>query len=235
MFSGSFTTALRPPIVKSYAENNENYVNKLFGFGNKFIYYAMLMACIPLFFEMETVLSVWLNEYDVNTVLFSRLIIIYTILMVLHDPITTIVQASGQIKKYYLLTESFTILCMPITYMVYKFGAPAYATFVVMCVAIACSHIMRLYVLKKQYHLFDVYAYVMRFVIPALIITALIICLVLLIDCILLRSLFRLLLTIFVSIVSISGLVYTIALNKAERLMIADFFHSFIIKTKSRQ
>ena len=60
--------SIRPPIVKSYAEKDDNYLMSLFSFGNKFIYYLMLLICVPLFFEMETVFKLWLGEYDLNMI-----------------------------------------------------------------------------------------------------------------------------------------------------------------------
>ena len=232
MFSGSFTTALRPPIVKSYAAHNEDYVNKLFSFGNKFIYYAMLMVCIPLFSEMETVLSLWIKDYDADMVIFSRLIIIYTMIMVLHDPITTIIQASGHIKRYYLLTESFTILCMPVTYIVYKLGLPAYATFVVMCIAIFCSHLTRLFVLKRQYSAFSIRNYIKGFVVPAFLITAIMFAISFLICLVLEPSYLRLLTVIIVTVLCIAAMVYFFALNNSEKVMLKDLFNSFIHRKK---
>lgn len=232
VFSGSFTTALRPPIVKSYAENNDDYVNKLFSFGNKFIYYAMLMVCVPLFFEMETVLTIWIKDYDTNTIVFSRLIIIYTLVMVLHDPITTIIQASGRINIYYLFSESFTILCMPATYIAYKLGASAYATFVIMCIAIVCSHVTRLFILKKQFPSFSFHLYVKGFVVPAFFITTIIVILSLVLCYCLQASFLRLLLSIILSVGGICSLAYYLALSASEKGIIREFFSSFAHKFK---
>lgn len=232
MFSGSFTTALRPPIVKSFAEKNDDYVNKLFGFGNKFIFYAMLMVCLPLFFEMETVLSLWIKEYDADTVIFSRLVIIYTLIMVLHDPITTIIQASGQIKRYYLFTESFTILCMPATYIVYKMGFPAYSTFIVMCVAIICSHIARLLVLKKQYHSFSIRNYCLSFALPAIVITAVLSLFSFALCWLVPSSHYRLLFSVFLSVLLTGTLVILFALDQSEKRMLKGLVDSFIHRSR---
>lgn len=232
MFSGSFTTALRPPIVKSYAAKNEEYVNKLFGFGNKFIYYAMLMVCVPLFFEMETVLTLWIKDFDADTVLFSRLIIFYTMIMVLHDPITTIIQASGKIKKYYLFTESFTIMCMPVTYILYKLGFPAYATFVVMCIAISCSHVARLIVLKRQHSTFSFRNYIKSFVIPAFLITMVTFAISSVVCRFLPPSYLRLFVVILISVLCIALMVYFLALNKSEKRMLKDLYNSIVRRNK---
>lgn len=232
MFSSSFTTAIRPPIIKSYAAKNDDYVNKLFSFGNKFIYYAMLMVCIPLFFEMETVLTLWIKDYDADTVIFSRLIIIYTMIMVLHDPITTIIQASGQIKNYYLFTESFTILCMPITYIVYRLGFPALTTFIVMCIAISCSHIARLLVLKKQYPAFSIRNYISSFVVPALMITMVMSVISYFVCWFIEPSYLRMFSIIVVCVLCTATMVFFFALNKSEREMLKELYNSVFHRTK---
>ena len=51
----------------------------------------MLLICVPLFLEMETVLSLWLGIDNGQTVLFSRLIVIYTIILVMNNPISIII------------------------------------------------------------------------------------------------------------------------------------------------
>lgn len=232
MFSSSFTTALRPPIVKNYAEENYNYVNKLFSFGNKFIFYAMLLVCVPLFFEIETVLKLWIQDFVPETVLFSKLIIIYSIIMVLHDPITTIIQASGTIKVYYIVTESFTILCMPMTFIAYRLGAPAFATFLIMCLAITCSHIARLVVLKRQYPSFNVHNYIFDFFLPALAIASALSVIVFLFCSFVHQSIFRLFCTIFITIFILAPLFYYFALNISEKRMLKGLICSFLHRLK---
>ncbi len=55
-FVGSFILAIRTQMIKSYAEESYSYLNKIFYLSNKFIYYCLLMICIPLMFEMDTIL-----------------------------------------------------------------------------------------------------------------------------------------------------------------------------------
>jgi O-antigen/teichoic acid export membrane protein len=165
--------ALRPQMIKSYAEGSYLYLNKIFNLSNKVIYYGLLIVSLPLFFEMNSVLLFWLNKTDLQTVLFSKLILIYTLIMSLNNPISIIIQAIGRVKEYHVSVEIFTLLCVPITYVLFKIGFPAYTTYVVMIIAAVASHLVRLICLKKFYVYFKYSEYFISFFLPALLITLL--------------------------------------------------------------
>lgn len=169
--TASFLMALRPQMIKSYAEESYLYLNKIFNLSNKVIYYGLLIVSLPLIFEMNTVLSFWLNKTDSQTILFSRLILIYTLIMSLNNPISIIIQAIGRVKEYHVPVETVTLLCVPITYILFKLGFPAYSTYIVMILAAVVSHFVRLICLKKFYKSFEYSEYVKSFVVPAFCIT----------------------------------------------------------------
>lgn len=170
-FSGSFLMAIRTPIIKSYAEGSYLYLNKIFNLSNKFIFYGLVMIFLPLMFEMDTVLILWLKTSDPQTVLFSRLILVYALIMSLNNPISIIIQATGHVKEYHVAVETFTLLCVPATYILFKFGYPAYYTYIVMIIAAVASHVVRLICLKKYFRSFSYSEYFMSFLLPAIAIT----------------------------------------------------------------
>jgi O-antigen/teichoic acid export membrane protein len=170
-FTGSFLMAIRTPMIKSYAEGSYLYLNKLFSISNKLIYYCLLMVCIPLMVEMENILFFWLKTTDTNTVLFSRLILVYALIMSLNNPISIIIQATGHIREYHIPVEIFTLLCVPATYLLFKLGYPAYTTYIVMIIASIASHIVRLICLKKFYKPFSFHEYISSFLLPTFFIT----------------------------------------------------------------
>jgi O-antigen/teichoic acid export membrane protein len=169
--TASFLMALRPQMIKSYAEESYSYLNKIFNISNKVIYYGLLIVSLPLIFEMNTVLNFWLNKSDYQTVLFSRLILIYTLIMALNNPISIIIQAIGRVKEYHIPVESITLLCVPITYIFFKLGFPAYSTYIIMILAAIISHGVRIICLKKFYKQFEHSHYFRSFIIPAFFIT----------------------------------------------------------------
>ena len=227
--------AFRPPMIKAYAEQNYNYLNKLFSVCNKFIFYLLLMVAIPIMSEMDTILSLWLGNTSPDITLFSRLIIIYVICLAMNSPITIIMQASGRLKEYHLPVETITLLCLPITWILFAIGLPSYFVFVSMISVCILAHIVRLYILKRYYHHFHIRIFLVSFVFPALVIMTCSIAVAYLIHKGLDSSFLRFLLSICSSFVMISFMVYLIGLEKNEKNLLRDFIKSFIINKVCRR
>lgn len=170
-FSNNFLVAIRTPMIKSYAEESYEYLNKLFNVSNKFIYYTLLMIFLPLFFEMDTLLIFWLKTSDDQTVLFSKLILLYALIMSLNNPISIIIQATGHVKEYHVAVETFTLSCVPVTYILFEFGYPAYFSYIAMIIAAIVSHVVRLICLKRYYNPFSYSEYLKSFLLSAFAIT----------------------------------------------------------------
>lgn len=216
-FVGSFILAIRTPMIRSYAEDSHLYLNKIFNLSNKFIYYCLLMICIPLFFEMNTVLSLWLKTTDPQTVLFSRLMVVYTLIMSLSNPIAIIIQATGHVKEYNIPVETLTLLCVPATYILFKMGFPAYSTFIAMIIVAVVAHVVRLICLKKYYMSFSYSEYIKSFLLPAFGITVFTSLLVFLIHNSYMNPLLRIGVIVFFSVFCIATLVLLIATSKTEK------------------
>ena len=167
MLSSCFIMAIRPPMVKAYARGDNDYVIKLFKICNTLVFYLLLMICVPLYLEMDTILRVWLDTTDNNSILFSKLIVVYSLLFALHNPITIIMQAIGRLKEYHVPVESFIFLSFPLTYVLYKMGASAEYTYYTMIFSVLAAQVTRIIVLNKHYEPFSVRQYLMQFIFPA--------------------------------------------------------------------
>ncbi len=167
VFTGSLMTAVRPSMIKSYTEQSFDYLNRIFNLSNKFIFFGLMMICLPLLFEMEAILALWLGAVDAQAILFSRLIVVYALIMALNNPISVVIQATGHVKEYHLIVEPFTLLCVPATYALFALGLPAYTTYLAMITAAVLSHLARLWCLKRYYREFDLSAYIHAFVVPS--------------------------------------------------------------------
>lgn len=222
-FSNNFIMALRPALIKSYAEGNYRYMLKLYHFSNRFIYYLMLIMCLPLFLEMSFVLNLWLIEVDSNMVIFSKLTLVYVIILSLNSPITIIVQATGKVKRYFLLVESFTLLSMPLTYLFYKFGGAAETTYYVMILVFTVAHLIRLLVLQNLFPIFTISDYFTKFVLRALVITIVVVLSVYYIQNWFSEGFFRLFIVFFSSTVLMLLGIIAIGLNKDEKTYVLSF------------
>ena len=170
-FTNNIIMALRPPMIKQYAECNYEQVNRYFNFSNKAVYYSLLVILLPIFFEMETVLKIWLEIEDAQTTMFCRLILVYVLILSLNNPISIIIQATGNIRAYSTYVEIPTLLCFPITWLLFYWGQPAESAYYVMIGALLLSHIIRLVCLKHLFSVFSYRGYMFSFVLPAFTIT----------------------------------------------------------------
>lgn len=168
----SMVLAMRPAMIKSYAEGSYGYLNMLFSVSNKFIYYVLLIVALPMISEMNTILHLWLGDsVTPQIVLFSRLVILYVVCLAMNNPITTIIQASGHIKYYHLSVESITLLCLPVSWLFFKLGFPAEYVFVSMIGVCVLTHFVRLVCLRHYYPEFSILNYFCSLCIPAMLIT----------------------------------------------------------------
>lgn len=166
----STIVAFRPATIKSYAANDIDSLNKLFCIGNKFLVYLLLAIAIPLITVMKEILTLWLGSSNEMTVLFCRLFVIYGIIICLGTPISNIVQASGQLKVYYLSCELIILLHIPLAYAMFYFNLPSYYIFISMISVCTLSHIIRVALLKRYYVIFSQHWYYISFLIPAVLV-----------------------------------------------------------------
>ena len=220
--AGNFSMAFRPPIVKCYAAGDYAYLNSLYLLSNKCIFYCLLLVCIPLTIETRFVLTVWLGEVSENMILFTKWSIWYAFILSLSAPITTVMQASGNIKKYHLIVETLTLLSMPLTYVLFKIGFPPVSTFVVTFGIFSLAHILRLIVLEKEVRELTITSYLVNFLIVGILIFIVSMVSMQLFTSIYKEGWVRLLLGCVINVTQVSLLAYFLAINKAERSQIKN-------------
>lgn len=233
-FTGNIIMAVRPPMIKQYAEGDFDKVNRYFNFCNKAVFYSLLLILMPIFFEMETVLRLWLDVSDAQTVLFCRLILVYVLILSLNNPISIIVQATGNIKAYSTYVEIPTLLCFPITWGLYALGMPAESAFYVMACAIFVSHIIRLHCLKQLFPLFSYKEYCVGFVLPAFLILLIVSIGNYLVQLIMPPDIIRLLMSFSLGCILTTLLYLLIGLNKFEKKILFDVIKLNILFPKFR-
>lgn len=220
--TNSVVIAFRPAMIKSYSAKENGYLEQLFFASSKAILYLLSMVLIPFIFEAETLLKLWLGECTPTMVLFARLYAVYTICLALHNPITTIIQATGNIRKYSIYVESMTILCLPVCWGLFKLGMPSYYVFVTMIGLCILAHIIRLLMLQASITDLTVSKYLARLVLPGILIISMTTLIVYCIEGLHTNRILQLILAFAVSAVSISILLYTVGISKKERSLIKE-------------
>ncbi len=147
-FSGNFSTALRPQIIKTYAANKKEETMNLVFRGCKFTFFLMYIFTLPLCLEMNSILALWLKNPPEYAVLFTQLVLMDALIDSISYPLMTLAQATGKIRLYQSVVGGILLFNLPVSFAVLKQGAPAYS---VMLVAIALSitaFIIRLFIVS---------------------------------------------------------------------------------------
>lgn len=138
-FVQNIQVAINPQIIKSYAEQDMEYMHRLVCYGAKYNFFILLILSLPVLNNTEVILSAWLGSVPENTAIFSKLIIITILIDSLSPSLMTAAQATGHIKLYQFIVGGILLLNVPISYLVLRMG---YAPEVVFYVAIGLSTIV---------------------------------------------------------------------------------------------
>lgn len=138
-FANNFMTALKPQITKSYAAGDYDYMISLVERGSRFSYYILLLFALPMMFETEFVLTLWLKHYPEHTVNFVRLILIVTMCDVLSNTLIQLKAATGKVRNYQIVVGGMLLMNFPLSYLCLKVGFPPESTLIVaLIVAVSC-------------------------------------------------------------------------------------------------
>ena len=166
--SNSIVLAFRPAMIKAYSGEKNDYLARLFSISNRVLLHLLICIAIPLLVETRAFLTLWLGNITDTMVTFTQLYIIYEIILTLHNPITIIVQATGKVKHYSIIVESMIILCLPVSWVLFKLNFPQQYLFYIMIGICTIAHIARLLLLKRIYPSFKLSDYIWKIILPAI-------------------------------------------------------------------
>ena len=146
-FVTNFQTAINPQITKSYANVEYDRMHSLLHLSSKFSYFLMLLMSVPVFIEAPIILKWWLGTIPDNTIVYLRIILLYSVFATLANPLWIAVLATGKLKKYQLWDNTVQALVLPISYFAFKFfHAASYWVFIILLVAEIVEIFVRVWV-----------------------------------------------------------------------------------------
>lgn len=223
-FINNFTTAINPQITKSYAENDCDYLIKIINNGAKFSYLLLMYPLIPIIFETETILNIWLGKYPSDTITFVRWNLIYICFNPLGSPYVTAILATGRIKNYEIAITAILFLTLPITLILYKAGFPPVASYWALVLITFIQNWVRLYYIKSLFGISFI-SYFRHVFFPIIFCTILIIIPVFIIYISMQQSLLRFAIVICCSILTCSIVIFFFGLSQSQRNKIINKFY----------
>ena len=216
-FSNNFMTAVRPQIIKSYAEGDINGMMRLVKDSSCFSFYLMWLICLPIFLETNYILSLWLGEYPEHSVSFLRLVLILCLIQTLKTPRTTVFHATGHIQRINIVVGSILCGVLPVAYLLLKFGCEPESVFMAANVTMVVSEFVSALILKR-YIDYSASKYLMEVHGRCILVACLSILMpVMIYDKWLEPTFGRLVLTVFITSISIITVVFAVGIRSGVR------------------
>lgn len=227
-FGNNFMTAVRPQIIKLYAQGEIKEMFKLVYLSSNFSYYLMLFLILPLSLEADYILSLWLGEYPAHSVSFLILVFILCLIQTLKTPRTIVLHATG--KLFFANVVIGTLLCcaFPLAYVFLRMGGEPESVFWAANITMFLSEFISVFIVRKyvEYNIAD---YLLNVHGRCAIVTGVsLIMPYLMFDRYLEPSFVRLILTCCLTTISIAATVWCIGMNKDMRQKTVTFIKSKI-------
>lgn len=121
-FFSNFMMAVRPQIVKSYAQGNLVYMHGLVLSSSRYSFYLVLLISVPVLVNAEYILSLWLGTVPAHTAAFTRLMVVACMNYALSNPTLMAIHATGDLKKFQLVEGSLLLTVLPVAYLLLAYA-----------------------------------------------------------------------------------------------------------------
>ena len=214
--SGNFQTAFNPQITKSYAEGDYSYLKFLVFTTSKISYCLLFVAALPVAFNINFVLDIWLDKVPDLSNVFCILCMANAIINALSTPLNFSVLASGRIKWFQIVTFLVYFSDLVILYFLFKMGLPPATAMWVKVSIMVVILFVRLYFAHREIECIDFMSYLMQVLIPLTLMSVGSIAFAMVLHPFFKNLVLRIVLTGVIVLINII-LIWFVALNKSQR------------------
>lgn len=215
-FSANIDNAIKPQITKSYALTNNSRMSLLTFASARFSFFALLFISLPIMFEIDQILNLWLKEVPPHTESFVILIMIISLIDTLTNPLLTLVQATGNVKKYQLIVGTTFLMIVPISYIGLKYLCIPELVFIINLIFSIIVMILKIYIVSPMVNIEKLLFY-QKVIKPAFIVSIISSSIVLVTKLLLSDSLLSSFIILIVSTISIIISIYNFGISINER------------------
>ena len=230
-FTNSFMMAINPQIIKLYAVNDLEKMHKLLYIGAKISFFLGFILFVPIFLEIDFILTLWLGDYPIYTKDFVRWSLLITLLSTLSSPLTTAAHATGKIKWYDLRVGTFALLVLPFTYFAFLVKWGATSAYIVYFIIYFFVGFVRVYAVKNLINL-RVRTYISRVFVQSIFSGIVAFALPYALYCYNSPSLMRVFIIVIVTFFSVIFSAYVLGFTSEERLSLRNTFNKYLYDRK---
>lgn len=225
-FVSNITVPVRPQLIQSYAQKNIRRVLNLTVSISKISGLIVLMVALPISLEIKYILRLWLgSDIPEHTASFTVLIIVTSFFNILQSSLSTVVHATGKMKRYQLSCSFIRLLSLPLSFLLIRLYnepeiplvAVAFLTVIVLFVSV--------YIVHQQVGL-SIGNYIKSVIGPLILMFCISLVLLYPLHMVIISDLVRLVVIVFSSILILGGLSFIILLDKNEKIVIQQMLLS---------
>ena len=121
-FSNSIIRSFNPQIISSEGAGDHDRMVRLSFMSCKISTSLMLIIIVPLMFNLDLVLGLWLNDVPDYSVNFTFLILVHGIFYQMFHGMELAIHASGKIRNFSIFACVFNLLTLPVAYVLLNMG-----------------------------------------------------------------------------------------------------------------
>ena len=222
-FFNSFAYAINPQIIKSFSSGNEEKTERIMYQCAKFNYFIMYLLITPIIIKAPCLLSIWLEELPDYTIIFSRFLLMDTLINSPTIFMVTLIMATGKVKWFNIIIQGILILNSPLSFVVLLIGFKPYFVYIIALILTITTFVLKIVIINNLFHYSfkKIFYYVIfpillatLFSLPALVLISLYIK--------------QLLLSIIIICLFNIICIYILGLNKDEKKLFGNIIYNFI-------
>lgn len=166
-FSNNFLTAIRPPIVKAYSQQEFIKMQDLMINASKYSFCLLLIFSTPFFFESQYIVTLWLKTPPLYTAQLCVIELALHLLSSLFIPLVFVIHATGKIKFMSIVNGSIWFSTIPLSFIGLKLGLGPTIPYLIKIFLLIFIVISNIYNVRKLIPSFDIVQYLKKAVVPA--------------------------------------------------------------------
>lgn len=169
-FTSNFQTAFNPQIIKLYNNNEQQGLLLLISRAAKISSFLIIFFLVPICFEIDTVLTLWLGKYPEYAPQFVILTLIAIYIESICAPLYMVVYSQTNIRNYQIIISSIYSLNFFIGWFILFIGVIPYWVIAVRIFVFAILMLVRLCYVKKLVGIFNIRQFISDVIIRGLLI-----------------------------------------------------------------
>lgn len=230
----NFKQSMVPQMMAAYGAEDKDAMNKIINMGTKICFLLMLMITIPVIFEAQFVLNLWLKTPPEHSAKLVALVLIAINISSFTYFQYQGVHASGKILAQQIWMSSTYIVNIVIIYVVFKLGAAFESALYVNMIISAIQCGVNLFYARKCFG-YDVKLFISKILLPSLCVVALVITPMLFLTMSIKPSVERFFIVFGLSELLICTLGYFILLDKREKDQIVYFVKNYFKRKRTTE